>query len=157
MVAALNSHKFIEGDRIVNEGDPGDLFYLIKEGTVSCTQNGTEIRRLGRGEFFGEMALLYDSPRTATVTAVSEVKCVSLGREELKHLLGNELQQIIYRNGQRVSIEQNETLKSLNHEQTEAIISAMQVYKYNFGDIVIPKMMQHGKCLWIVLRGSLRY
>ena len=37
MVAALNSHKFIEGDRIVNEGDPGDLFYLIKEGTVSCT------------------------------------------------------------------------------------------------------------------------
>ena len=127
MVSALNSHRFIEGDRIVHEGDPGDLFYLIKEGTVSCTQKGSEIRRLGRGEFFGEMALLYDSPRTATVTAVSEVKCVSLGREELKHLLGNELQQIIYRNGQRVSIEQNEILKSLSHEQTEAIISAMQV------------------------------
>jgi cGMP-dependent protein kinase len=37
MVAALTSHKFMDAARIVNEGDPGDLFYIIKDGTVSCT------------------------------------------------------------------------------------------------------------------------
>ena len=80
---------------------------------------------MGRGEFFGEMALLYDTPRTATVTAVSEVSCVSLGREELKDLLGNKLQQILYRNSLRHAFQQNEILKSLSQEQTDAIISAM--------------------------------
>lgn len=98
MVAAMTSHRFAEGERIVREGDPGDLFFLIKDGTVSCTQKGHEVRRLGRGDFFGEMALLYNSPRTATVTAVETVKCVSLGREALKEALGNELQDVIYRN-----------------------------------------------------------
>lgn len=74
LVLAMTSYKFESGERIVNEGDPGDLFFLIKDGEVSCTQKGTEIRRLGKGDFFGEMALLYDSPRTATVTAIGEVK-----------------------------------------------------------------------------------
>jgi cAMP-dependent protein kinase regulator len=81
MVSALTTHSFKNGQRIVNEGDPGDLFYLIKEGTVVCSKRGSEIRRLGRGDFFGEIALLYNSPRTATVTALGEVKCVSLGRD----------------------------------------------------------------------------
>jgi CRP-like cAMP-binding protein len=40
MVAALDNHKFDPGSRIVNEGDPGELFFIIKEGTVSCTQGG---------------------------------------------------------------------------------------------------------------------
>jgi cAMP-dependent protein kinase regulator len=81
MVGALTTHTFKDGQRIVNEGDPGDLFYLIKEGTVVCTKKGAEIRRLGRGDYFGELALLYNSPRTATVSAIGEVKCVSLGRD----------------------------------------------------------------------------
>jgi cGMP-dependent protein kinase len=60
--------------------------------------------------------LLYNAPRSATVTAVTEVKCVSLGRDTLNDLLGSELQQIIYRNSQRMSLEQNEILSKLSKD-----------------------------------------
>jgi len=91
MVAALDSHTYESGARIINEGDPGELFYIIKMGTVSCTAGGNEVSRFSKGDFFGEMALLYSQPRTATVTALSETKCVSLGRESLQAILGGDL------------------------------------------------------------------
>lgn len=54
MVGALSTLYFHAGEKIVIEGDPGDLLYIIKEGNVSCLQKSTEIRRMGKGEFFGE-------------------------------------------------------------------------------------------------------
>lgn len=45
---------FRPGEIIVREGDPGDLMYIIKDGTVVCTQQGREIRRMESGDFFGE-------------------------------------------------------------------------------------------------------
>ena len=113
MVYALTSHTFKANTRIVNEGDPGDLLYFIKEGHVSILHEGIEIRRLQKGDYFGELALLYNSHRTATVVAVTEVKSVSLGREDVNKLLGGELQQILYRNTLRISFEQNEYLARL--------------------------------------------
>jgi len=65
----LTLQKFENGEAIIREGDAGDLFYLIKEGDVVASVEGKEIRRMGKGNFFGEQALLYDAGRTATVTA----------------------------------------------------------------------------------------
>ena len=61
---------FSNGQKIVIEGDPGDLFYIIKEGQVECSIKGKVLRVIERGEYFGEMALLYDAVRSATITAV---------------------------------------------------------------------------------------
>ena len=58
-----------EGKVLTREGDLGREFFVIVEGDVSVTKGGEEIRRLGPGDFFGEIALVYESPRrTATVT-----------------------------------------------------------------------------------------
>ena len=65
------------GAAVVSAGEPGDLFYAIASGEVVV-----EGRRLGPGEFFGEIALLKDVPRTATVTAATDVALLALGREE---------------------------------------------------------------------------
>lgn len=54
LLNALSTLKYNPGDRIVKEGDPGDLFFIIKEGEVVCTKDNREIRRMGRGDFFGE-------------------------------------------------------------------------------------------------------
>lgn len=54
IAAALISIKFIKGEFIVNEGDSADSFYMIKEGTVSIWADKREIRRLGKGDSFGE-------------------------------------------------------------------------------------------------------
>ncbi|MFL5957042.1 MAG: MFS transporter, partial [Solirubrobacterales bacterium] len=57
------------GEQIVRQGEPGDLFYVIEEGTVEVAVDGQPAHELGRGESFGEIALLRNVPRTATVTA----------------------------------------------------------------------------------------
>ena len=91
LITSLTTLKFKQGTKIVNEGDPGDLFYLLKEGNIICYQNGEEIRRMQRGDFFGEQALLYNCTRTATVVADGEVCCVVLNRETLANVLGEQL------------------------------------------------------------------
>lgn len=68
------------GALIIREGDPGDLFYVVDEGEVRVTIAGSEVTRYGPGEYFGEIALLRDVPRQATVAAVTDSKLHALDR-----------------------------------------------------------------------------
>jgi CRP/FNR family cyclic AMP-dependent transcriptional regulator len=77
-----------EGKTLTREGDLGREFFVIVDGDVSVTQEGNEIRRLGPGDFFGEIALIYDNARrTATVTAASPLRFFVLTRQSFRSLL----------------------------------------------------------------------
>lgn len=77
-----------EGKTLTREGDLGREFFVIVDGDVSVTQDGNEIRRLGPGDFFGEIALIYDNARrTATVTAASPLRFFVLTRQSFRSLL----------------------------------------------------------------------
>jgi len=77
-----------EGKVLTREGDLGREFFVIVDGEVSVTQDGSEIRRLGPGDFFGEIALIYENARrTATVTASSPLRFFVLTRQSFRSLL----------------------------------------------------------------------
>jgi hypothetical protein len=68
-------------EAVVSQGEEGDRYYAIAEGTVEVLDNGARTRTMTRGEGFGEIALLYEVPRTATVRALTEVRLFALEKE----------------------------------------------------------------------------
>jgi len=69
------------GATLITEGEPGDCFYAIVDGRVKVTKGGQDVATLGRGDGFGEIALIQHVPRTATVVALTDVSLYSLEKE----------------------------------------------------------------------------
>ncbi|XDB64732.1 hypothetical protein AB1E18_018038 [Capra hircus] len=91
---ALEPVRFEDGEKIVVQGQPGDDFFIITEGAASVLQRRSpseeyvEVGRLGPSDYFGEIALLLNRPRAATVVARGPLKCVKLDRPRFERVLG---------------------------------------------------------------------
>jgi MFS family permease len=82
LAARLVPLRVDAGSMIVREGDAGDRFYIVAAGELDVTQDGVAITNLAAGGYFGEIALLRDVPRTATVTARTNVVLYALDRDD---------------------------------------------------------------------------
>lgn len=91
IAARLQAVNFATGDTIVREGDPGDSFYLIQEGRVhvlkESDQEALVLSELGVSEGFGEMSLLVDQPRSATVRAIGPTTALKLTKDDFSELM----------------------------------------------------------------------
>jgi CRP/FNR family transcriptional regulator, cyclic AMP receptor protein len=83
----VKERKFERGAPIVSAGDPGHGFYLIVQGEAEVKRDGRTIRKLGPGDYFGELALVRETPRTATVVAKEPTTCLALTRWDFKGIL----------------------------------------------------------------------
>lgn len=75
------------GKVLMRQGDTGDAFYVIVDGTIGLERDGKPLRTLGPGDFLGELALLDHSRRSATATALTASKLIVLGHREFEDLL----------------------------------------------------------------------
>lgn len=90
---ALETQKYPPGTIIIKEGDPGYDFYLLESGECDAYKEGMHkerinLRHYSKGDFFGELALLNDAPRAATIVSTTEAKVAKLGKNAFQRLLG---------------------------------------------------------------------
>jgi putative peptide zinc metalloprotease protein len=96
LAAWLEPESVGAGEILFNEGDPGDKFYIVESGEVVISRmvdnQPVEISRREPGEYFGEIALLQDRPRTATITASVDTRLLSLKAEHFQELFSHFMQ-----------------------------------------------------------------
>lgn len=87
---ALETQKYAPGETIIKEGDPGHAFFLLESGEADAYKGGVKesVKHYSKGDFFGELALLNDAPRAASIVATTDVKVASLGKNAFQRLLG---------------------------------------------------------------------
>ncbi|KAJ3238233.1 hypothetical protein HDU81_008215 [Chytriomyces hyalinus] len=88
----LESQVFNDGDIVIKQGDVGEQFYIIESGDASVTKliDGVEHQYPGlkKGDYFGELALLTDQPRQATIRTIGRLKVATMGKKAFVRLLG---------------------------------------------------------------------
>ena len=77
LAQAMRRQRFSQGDVVFHQGEPGDAFYVVREGSVEVNANGVRVGRLVARQFFGEEALLAEATRSASVVAASDVEVVT--------------------------------------------------------------------------------
>jgi CRP-like cAMP-binding protein len=87
MLKNLSRETYPAGEIIFKEGDPGNSAYLIEEGSVEVSVSSSQHTRIGKGELFGEIALIDQQPRTATVRALEDTILIPIPRNLVKELL----------------------------------------------------------------------
>ncbi|HLH26421.1 MAG TPA: ABC transporter transmembrane domain-containing protein [Chloroflexota bacterium] len=92
IASRLELERYAPGDTIIRQGDLGDKLYLVDRGQVEVTVNNgpmgeQRLNSLHEGDYFGEIALLLDIPRTASVTALGPVQLLSLSKADFRQLV----------------------------------------------------------------------
>lgn len=83
-------HEFKKGDVLVREGTFSRSFFVVLEGAADVSVRGRRRNSVGRGEFFGELAILNNAERSATVTATTNLSTAEFDSRDLKTLLESE-------------------------------------------------------------------
>jgi CRP-like cAMP-binding protein len=87
IAASMKQRTFNAGDTVTSEGTTGVGFFVIEDGQATVSVGGDERRRLGPGDYFGEVALLNDSARTATIKADTDLRCYGMTSWEFRPLV----------------------------------------------------------------------
>jgi len=87
LVNSLNERTFKAGETVLSEGKDGVGFFIISEGEAEVTIGGEPQGTLRAGDYFGEIALIAKSPRTATITATSELACYGMSSWSFRPLV----------------------------------------------------------------------
>jgi MFS family permease len=90
----LTAAHFGDGAEVIRQGEVGDRFYIVAEGTADVSVDGRQVRRLQAGESYGEIALLRDVPRTASVTASGDLVTFTLERDAFIHAVTGDRQSL---------------------------------------------------------------
>lgn len=150
---ALTSADVEEGTELISQGDTGNVFYIVEEGRFSFEVNEEEVGTCGAGDSFGELALLYNCPRAATVRCLADATVWCLERSHFRHIIaGNEAkkQQDIRKALRRVSL-----LEQLSEEQVNRVSDAVETVRFKAGETILRKG-DEGSVFFMIKNGQVK-
>lgn len=151
MVELLVLSKFKPGDEVIKEGSEGDSMYIVAAGELLVTQGGQDLRTLLTGDVFGELAILYNCKRTATVKAKTAVRLWCMERQTYRTIITNKSKK--KREQLMGFLKTARTLKDLNDVQLSKIIDSMEEVKYQDKDVIVREGAE-GNVFYIILKGE---
>jgi len=127
--------QYAPGEKIIAQGEAGDTFYIVKEGSVECFVGGALVKTIGNGGYFGERALIKSEPRAADVLAAGAVTCMALSREDFGAILGD-LEPVLAHNMLKDALRAAPILRSLSSVQREMILDCFEFTDFKQGDLI---------------------
>ncbi|XP_068259373.1 cGMP-dependent protein kinase 2 isoform X1 [Nyctibius grandis] len=151
MVECMYERTFQQGSYVIRQGEPGNHIFVLKEGSLEVFQENKLLSSIPVWAAFGELAILYNCTRTASVKAITNVKTWALDREVFQNIMRVTAQtrQEQYRNFLRsVSL-----LKNLPEDKLTKIMDCLEVEYYDKGDYVI-REGEEGNTFFIIAKGK---
>ena len=135
IIECMRPVKCKENDSIIKQGDLGDLFYCLESGSADATVKGAGVvKSYARGECFGELALIYNSPRAASVTAKSDCSMWVLDLRTFRAILATASTSKLVTRCE--FLQKCEFLDPLNSDQITKMASALEECEFEDGDSV---------------------
>lgn len=186
LAECMKTREYEIGENVITQGETGDGFYIIEEGTCEVlvvnedTSEEQRVQNLNRHDYFGEQALLQSSTRNATIRATSELKCFTLDRSDFQKL--NNSTDVMFAQRRAVMAEDMDALTApeqvyeLSEEELafirgaitdcilfngnehlmDAVVPFFHPREYNNGDIIIAENEMDGKEFFVIKEGMVR-
>jgi len=152
VIAMMYKITIKKGTSPIQQGQMGDLLYVVENGSFCVIRNGVVVGSLGGWSLFGELALMYNAPRAATVTALSDSAVWVVDRFTFRRILRTVSEEDLTQNVWFLS--KVPLLAPLAQYEREKIAEALEEIKYRKGTAVVEEG-KHGSCMYIVKSGEL--
>jgi len=150
---AMFPDNHLAGDIIIKQGDEGDNFYVIDSGTVDVLVNGNNVLSINEGGSFGELALIYGTPRAATIQAKTDVKLWGIDRNSYRRILmGSTIRK---RKLYEEFLNKVSILQSLDDWERLTIADALEPVQFEDGETIM-RQGEDGEVFYIILEGNAR-
>ena len=157
VIDSFEEKKYKSGQNVITQGEEGDVLYLVDSGELDCEKvfkagdNPTYLKTYYPGESFGELALLYNAPRAATIRAKTDAICWALDRECFNNIVKNAA--MMKREKYENTLKKVEILKSIDPYELGQICDALKMKIFKKGETII-KQDDNGDIFYILEEGS---
>ncbi len=151
VIGALEEIKKPAGSEVIKQGDEGDFFYVVESGIVNFYVNGDKVNSSGPGSSFGELALMYNSPRAATATAETDLVLWALDRLTFRRILlaKTSKKRQLYES----FLKEVPVLSRLSLFERSKLADALETESYKAGDVII-KEGEVGENFYLIETGE---
>lgn len=156
LTEAVVQHEYQDNYRIICEGDEGLLLFIIKQGSAVAKKNGIEKFRIHEGEMFGETVVFnIEHYRNFSVFAVGKMQCLSIAKENIISILGENFKEIFYKSRAKNSLCSHKLLQMLQNTHISEIVEMMKWQCFAPGEVVFPQINMSKK-LFVVCVGAIQ-